>query len=447
MTIRILAVVAAFLAAAPGIRGAAGGGQNPIPPPIPPGPGAGVVATPVFGLRDVDAGSFHTCGIERGQRAWCWGLNDRGQLGVGVLGFWRHNPVEVATFHRYRQISAGGYGFQVAPQQGGPPRFESHTCGVTSAGTIDCWGANGFGQLGNGSFDDAAVPIPIFAPGVTFLEVSAGGLHTCALSDDFDVYCWGDNFSGQLGEDTGFLPTPIPLRASNAGRFTSLSAGGLFTCGSNPHGTECWGNNIVGQLGSGVAGGSSISPVSVGGGASIHGVSAGQFHACGVGLSGEAVCWGRANLLQLGSTSALETCGGGVACRSWPAEVFVLPSDRVVSGFRQVSAGGNHTCGLTQDDFVVCWGHNEFGQLGLGGTSVAEFPSSSAELIGMEMFPGRSGRTVRVSWRAREVAAGGAHNCAIARNGALFCWGGNEFGQVGSGTDLLFHLRPVVIQP
>jgi alpha-tubulin suppressor-like RCC1 family protein len=317
-------------------------------------------------------------------------------------------------------------------------RFESHTCGVTPAGRIDCWGANGFGQLGNGGFDDAAVPIPVMVPpGVEFREVSAGGHHTCALSADFDVYCWGANGRGQLGADTAFQSTPFPVRVFNVGTFTSLSAGGFFTCGSNPDVTSCWGDNRWGQLGSGTPGGFSILPLTVR--ASVDGVSAGFEHACAIGISNEARCWGRADLLQLGSTLALETCLG-IDCSSSPLEVVGFWS------FRQVSAGGTHTCGLTQNHLVLCWGDNENGQLGLGTRSTAEFPNATTVLAGETTLPGRVGRTLRIERRGRAVTAGGNHSCALAQNSAPFCWGRNDFGQVGAGPALFSHLRPVEIE-
>jgi alpha-tubulin suppressor-like RCC1 family protein len=372
------------------------------------------------------------------ERGWCWGLNDRGQLGDRTVGGFRNSPVLIGSaFARYRAISAGGSGFAAQ---------ESHTCGLTPAATISCWGANSYGQLGNGTFEDAAVPMAIAAaPGVRFRGVSAGGRHTCALSETFEVYCWGSNSSGQLGNAAAGPVSSVPVLVgggvAQGVAFEAVSAGENHTCGISGAVTFCWGNNGRGQLGDGTMLSSidPVSPILLPDRAFAHQVSAGFEFSCNVvAAPGTAYCWGRDDLVQLGFGPD-EFCGSVLCSRV---------GHPVVGGFafRQVSAGGAHACSLTQEKRIICWGDNRRGQGGVGmrPTSSIE-PGEPALLFGETELPGRFGRTLRTELRARHVTAGGLHTCAIAQNGAPYCWGDNFYGQIGAGTAAFLHDRPVLV--
>lgn len=188
--------------------------------------------------------------------------------------------------------------------------------------------------------------------------------------------------------------------------FASLSAGGEgtddFTCGLTADGhAYCWGDNFHGELGDG--GPASATPVPVAGGLEFKMVSAGYEHACGVTTSGDAYCWGNGDIGRLGT-------GAGVG------SVVPVP----VSGgikFTSVSAGGRHTCGLTVAGAIYCWGSNQVGQLGVGPASVSSY-------VPVLVSGGLS---------FSSVTAGGFHTCAITTAGAAYCWGYNNFGQLGLG--------------
>lgn len=321
-------------------------------------------------FRQVDAGSHHTCGVSPEGTAYCWGENDEGQLGVGT-SMDHPTPVRVSTDHDFVQISAGG----------------QHTCGVTEDGAAYCWGANGFGQLGDGSADDRPEPVSV-AGDLRFERVSAGESYTCGVTEDGVAYCWGDNDFGQLG-DGSTSDRSKPVRVTEGLTFRRVEVG------TSPPGD-----------------------------------SRGRTHTCGITPDGEPYCWGYNGGGQLGidTTEGPRTCGRrrGVACS--PAPVPVAGERRFVD----VSVGGEHTCGVTEDGTAYCWGGNDFGQL---GARAREVPIRS------------SAKPIRVasSKNLEAMSAGGYHTCAVGRGGEVYCWGWGSVGQIGDGTEGKSRNRPVAV--
>lgn len=196
-------------------------------------------------FQSLTAGWNHTCGLATDGTAYCWGLNEDGQLGDGT---WvdRLAPAPVpGTF--YSMVAGSG-----------------HTCGITGSGVL-CWGADGFGQLGNGGGARArSAPTPVEGLPSPTVSLAAGAVHTCALLTDGRTYCWGQNLHGQLGDGTT-EEAALPVRVAGGHRFVTLAAGGAMTCGFTEDGSEyCWGMNQAGQLGDGTRVNRS-SPVRVGG--------------------------------------------------------------------------------------------------------------------------------------------------------------------------------------
>jgi alpha-tubulin suppressor-like RCC1 family protein len=143
----------------------------------------------------IDAGDYHTCGIIKGGRAYCWGDGRRGQLGIGSREFFRLVPTPVSGELSFSSISAG----------------LDFTCGVTSDGEAYCWGAGSSGKLGNGSIDDRLTPTLVHG-GLDFVEISAGFHTTCGVTGKGEAYCWGDGGMGQLGngsEEDKLVPTMV----------------------------------------------------------------------------------------------------------------------------------------------------------------------------------------------------------------------------------------------
>jgi alpha-tubulin suppressor-like RCC1 family protein len=245
-------------------------------------------------FASIDAGAQHTCGLTSNGTAYCWGRNDRGQLGDGTTDA-RSVPEAVTGNHTFQLIVAGGFSIghtcalttsgeaycwgdnergQLGNGDGGlgkedltphpvpapvvgAPAFVSmtaglgrHTCGLTNTGDAYCWGENPFGALGNGATGDRAAPV-LVSGGLEFSELSAGGFlgHTCALTAGGAAYCWGENSVGQVG-DNSTIDRLEPVAVSGGHSFTSLDSGFRHTCGLATTGAlYCWGSGGAGQLG------------------------------------------------------------------------------------------------------------------------------------------------------------------------------------------------------
>ena len=184
----------------------------------------------------------------------------------------------------------------------------NHTCSITTSAAAYCWGRNFSGQLGDGSTRDATTPVPV-SGGLAFQSIDAGAFHTCGLTATSEAYCWGLNFFGQLGDDNSPNNSDTPVLVQGGLTFATVSAGGVHnsntgTCGLTTSGEAyCWGDNRYGQLGDG-AGGSAgdLSPIPVGvtGGLTFQSVNVGGNHVCGLATTAVAYCWGRNFSGQLG---------------------------------------------------------------------------------------------------------------------------------------------------
>ncbi len=298
-----------------------------------------------------------------------------------------------------------------------------HACALSSEGGVYCWGDGGEGQLGQGARADSGEPVRVAGP-VLFQSVSAGALHTCGLDQAGAAWCWGWNAYYQRGNPTD-TATARPVAVEGGLRFTSLDAGGNHTCALTSDGQAwCWGYNRFGQLGDGTTN-TSIGPVPVSGSLRFRQISAGATHTCAVTATGSQTwCWGSNALGQLGVGSDT---------------LFTTVPRRVVGGvaLTQVSAGMDHTLGVTSAGVLYAWGGNARGQLGLGVTAPVGVPGAVA--------PTASKATQRFA----QVSAGSEVSCAVLRaTGQAFCWGRGESGQLGNG-DTSDHNWPqgVFLQP
>lgn len=347
-------------------------------------------------LTEIVAGEQHTCGLAEGGRAFCWGWNFYRQLGDGTDSV-RLVPTPAGNHRRFQTLAAGSrhtcgvdvggvaycWGSNLDQQIGGgmygPARADptpvegdqvfidltgsfSHTCGLTTAGRAFCWGRNFYGEVGDGSEMKRYVPAAV-SGGHRFLAISAGSHHTCGLDMAGTAFCWGRNHMGQLGDgtvDTRLIPTQVAGEI----RFTALESGNEHVCGLDESGSAyCWGRGDRGNLGTGqgTPGYMEVTPTPVVGDLSFQSLAVGGYHSCGLTAGSTLYCWGNNFRHQLGASST-GLCDDGYgrfhACSRLP---LMVSGDH---SFLEVEAGWQHTCGLRPDNVALCWGFNDYGQLG-----------------------------------------------------------------------------------
>ena len=310
------------------------------------------VAGLASGVAAISAGGYHACALTSAGAVVCWGWNDSGQLGNGRQGCGDvrcSSPIPVAV---------SGLGSGVAAIAAGGV----HSCALTSVGGVVCWGDNSYGQLGDGTTTNRYTPVAVSGLSSGVVAIAAGGDHTCALTSAGAVVCWGYNTYGQLGDGTTTTRlTPVAVSGLASG-VAAISAGGLHSCAlTSAGGVVCWGYNGGGQLGDGTTT-NRDTPVDVSGlGSGVAAIAAGGVHSCALTRAGGVVCWGSNGWGQLGDGTTTE--------RHTPVAVSGL-----VSGVVAIAAGTEHTCALTSVGVVKCWGENASGQLGDGTTIDSHTP-------------------------------------------------------------------------
>ena len=354
-----------------------------------------VVTTNTSARVRVVAGGVHSCMIAADGRTFCWGGNERGQLGNGSTSR-AASPAVVAIDVRLTSIAAG----------------LSHSCGIARGGLAWCWGANDHGQLGDRTMAQHAMPARV-AGSHTFTQIAVGASHSCAIDDTGSAWCWGSNAQGQLGASGEDATQPVQVAWKS--RFTAIAAGWNFTCAVETSGRAvCWGDDSAGELGDGATT-DRRTPVAVSGGHVFTSIAAGSAHACGDTPQGEIFCWGKNSGGQLGDGTRVD--------HSSP--VRVTSNERFVA----VATGAVHTCALTAGGSAWCWGRDNYGQLGDGNTSDQPQP---VEVAGGHAFA--------------ILHAFGSHTCGATVSGEVFCWGYNLEGQLGDGTRVN-RTRPVYVEP
>jgi alpha-tubulin suppressor-like RCC1 family protein len=251
--------------------------------------------TPVTGISGsvarITLGAGFVCAVTTGGAAKCWGLNSDGELGDGT------------THDRTRPVGVFGLSTGVADISAGT----DHACARTNGGAADCWGSNAHGQLGDGTTTDEHKPAAVLGLSSGVAAVATGAGHSCALSTAGAVECWGRNSKGELGDGTTMdRTTPVPVSGLSSG-IAAISASGQDTCALTTTGAvKCWGDNSNGQLGDGTAVSKSVPTAVVGLNAGVSAVSVGGTHVCALRTAGDVRCWGDNDFGELGDGSLTE---------------------------------------------------------------------------------------------------------------------------------------------
>ena len=368
----------------------------------------------VRAIRDtrptIAAGIQWTCALDQQGVASCWGDNSLGTLGVPQVTTATSFPAVVVGAHQFTTITASGWGSNTSGE----------TCAVATDMRSYCWGSDLNGELGApGSDSCGPIGVLVLGPGpcakspvpvqtsLTFRSVSAGGSftsfggHTCGITDAGDAYCWGDNSDGQLGDGTN-ASRSTPVAVAGGLKFLQVSAAqDDYTCGLAATGRiYCWGLNGAGQFGNGTVN-SSNTPVPVSSAEEFVAVATGVYFACGLSTTGRVWCWGR--LTPNGANQLTPTTVSG------PSLVML-------------TAGAMYVCGLASDGGAYCAGDGSHGALGTGLRTLTDAFASSQTLV-----------PVSGGLQFTELSAGGYHTCGRTVSGALYCWGENSAGQLGSG--------------
>ncbi|HET9708372.1 MAG TPA: Ig-like domain-containing protein [Gemmatimonadales bacterium] len=343
-----------------------------------------VFVTPVV-YNGLATGANHVCAVANNRHAYCWGKNDDAQIGTGSSSFIEPVPRRVGIANALTAVAAGS----------------AHSCAIDQTGAVWCWGRETNGRLGRGgSPSNPAIPLPI-ASSAHFAQVVAGGAHTCGLDPSGLAICWGAGGSGQLGDGVG-MDRSIPAQVGSLEtRFLVISTGAVHTCAvATDQNAWCWGGNSSGQVGDRTTG-DELLPTQIGAGQTFTTISAGGSHSCAVSTAGAASCWGANSRGQTGT--------------GLPDSLVLAPTS-VAGGllFGSISAGGQHSCGITTDSLAYCWGANTSGQLG---------DSSQIDRAAPVLVHG--------GLRFTEVHAGAAFTCGLTDGLVLYCWGDGTQGQLG----------------
>jgi prepilin-type N-terminal cleavage/methylation domain-containing protein len=319
----------------------------------------------VGSFKQVVAGFYHACAIDLNDQVECWGYNNQGQLGNNTLA---NSSIPVVVNNSgvlkgltIKSIAAG----------------LQHTCVIASDDQVYCWGDGAQGQLGRGSLSDSSVPVAVdtsdVLSGLSVKYITNGYYHTCVIASNNQAYCWGDNTNGQLGNNS-IIDSSIPVAVDTSGVLNGLTiksiSGYYHTCviASNDQ-LYCWGDNGQGQLGNNSVT-NSLMPVAVVNtgvlnGLTIQSVTTGYYHTCAIASNNQLYCWGDGAKGQLGRNSLSDS----------RVPVAVLGSGALNGlNIESISGGYYFNCAYASDDNVYCWGDNTYGQLNDNSTIASLVP-------------------------------------------------------------------------
>ncbi len=325
-------------------------------------------------IKAIYAGYTHTCAIASNDAAYCWGLNNYGQIGDNS-----------ATQRTAPVLVSGGLTWSaLAVSHSYSARH--HTCGIRSGtSTVYCWGGNNYGQLGTNNTTQYQVPTVVYASGnlsgKTILKVAVGGDHSCVVASDNYAYCWGYNSNGQVGDNTTTQKT-VPTVVNKTSGTSSLY------------------NKVVSDI------------------------SAGAYHTCAYASDGKAHCWGLNDSGQLGINSLTQ--------KLVPNAVVTTGS---LNGktINSIQSGDSTNCVTAADNTAHCWGYNYFTQLGLGDSYFDDYYRVPM-LVDQTSDENSSISDKTISKFGNTL--GSTQSCLLTTEGIAYCSGSNDSGESGDGRGL-----------
>lgn len=392
-------------------------------------------------VSQIATGDKHTCAISN-SNVYCWGANDYGQFGNGTTMLSANNPVQT--------VGVGGTGYLSGIV--GIAAGYRHTCAVSGAGAVYCWGWNAtYNQLGDNTSTNRLTPVQVvgvggtgFLTGIKQIAIGSSAYgHTCALSTANEVYCWGYNGYGQLGDNTT-TQRAAPVKVTGVGgtgflsNITNIAAGGTYghTCAVNSTGSVyCWGYGANGQLGdntsttrnapvqvTGVGGTGFLANAAT---VAVGGTSGSTGHTCALTTTGTVYCWGYNNTGQLGDNT--------ITGRPAPVQVLGVGAVGFLSNITAIAAGGGTsnngtTCAVNSSGSMFCWGDNTNGKLGDNTATQRNTPVQVVGSLGLGFLSNIYTLSVSSSYSSY------GHVCAVSTTGSVNCFGNNSFGQLGNGT-------------
>lgn len=368
----------------------------PDTPTAAPPPAVELTVIPTTAFTTVDAGITHACALSSSGQGYCWGRNATAQLGDSSAA---STQVPVQVRHpsgvTFTAVSAG----------------DSHSCALTSGGAAYCWGYNADYRLGDSTTSMGLMPVQVKGmTGISLASISAGQQHTCGLDGSGQAYCWGSNAYGQIGNNSNaHQKTPVAVQHPSGVTFTSIHAGAMHTCALDTTGQAwCWGYAGDGAMGTSFSLGDSVpQAVAQPSGVTFTSIATEYRHTCGLTSAGQAYCWGLNANGQLGDNTLT---------RRYSPVAVQQPSGVT---FASISTGYGHTCAVTSGGATYCWGWNNRGQVGDASFTQRKTPVAVSQPAGVSIS---------------QIANGGYHTCGRDSIGQTWCWGRNDYSQLGNNS-------------